>query len=280
MYYIPYIYTYIRIYSYVLIKLSTLIKLVPWWTSIHLKYTYIHTYIQTNILYTYYGSSAAESNNDWCQTFDFLLGLVNFDRAFVMNSSSYVSTHKYIRNQYHSSYSAFNADWAQVVRTLIADPTMGVQEIQRKNVTASIISMRSLNFDSSIISDYAYALKEGFCSGTLDATLHNWYVLYVCVVHVQVGSTFIYICIFATTVVIRDKLAATPPATLVEPYLKCYRSKWFSFLDAAGVSMADCDLLMRSAAYTLLPLIYLLLKVSLATIYSTFTKKPCMYVCV
>lgn len=59
----------------------------------------------------------------------------------------------------------------------------------------------------------------------------------------------------------RENLAVNPPLSLVEPYVKCYRAMYFSFLDAVGVSMADCDLLMRITAFILLPIILFFVKV-------------------
>ena len=53
---------------------------------------------------------------------------------------------------------------------------------------------------------------------------------------------------------------------LVEPYLKCYRNKEFSMLDALGVGMADSDLFMRLTAYLILPVLLLFIKVHIVNL--------------
>ena len=63
--------------------------------------------------------------------------------------------------------------------------------------------------------------------------------------------------------VCRDNLSANPPKPLLEPYIKCYRNIVFSTVDALGLGMADCDLLMRFIAYLALPIILLFIRVGL-----------------
>ena len=47
----------------------------------------------------------------------------------------------------------------------------------------------------------------------------------------------------------------------MEPYLKCNKDILFSTVDAVGVGMSDCDLVMRVIAYLLLPLILIFVRV-------------------
>ena len=97
-----------------------------------------------------------------------------------------------------------------------------------------IIAFRSINQFETIISNYGYELKNGSCNAALTDALSKW-----------------------------SRLAEVPPESLVERYITCIRSQWFSFLYAFGLGMANTDLCLRIFAYALLPFLLWFSKVYL-----------------
>ena len=131
-------------------------------------------------------SAAGNGNNDWCNTFDFILGLLVIgtlpDKLANTSASSPLATIETglsILSTYNYSYAAFNADWAPVVRAQLSrnrDTQFLRDAFVHKN--RSLISIRSISSNLRIISEHAYELSNGSCNGALTDILSNWFAIH------------------------------------------------------------------------------------------------------
>jgi len=96
------------------------------------------------------------------------------------DSGAWITRLQSIHKRYNGSYDDFNADWASVVRSIMktgSTPQSIVATIRKKDKSARLIALRSINVKSKAISRNGYELKNGSCNALIDTA--KWYVVFV-----------------------------------------------------------------------------------------------------
>ena len=108
------------------------------------------------------------------------------------DSGAWITRLQSIHKRYNGSYDDFNTDWASVVRGIMttgSTPQSVVDTIRKKDKSARLIALRSINVKSKVISRNGYTLQNGSCHASID--LSKWYA-YFMHVHSSHLVKFIY----------------------------------------------------------------------------------------
>jgi len=118
-------------------------------------------------------STAGNGQSIWCNTFDFVLGLVPIGDS--LNSSAWVTVLHSIQTQFEL-YETFNDMLVPAVRAQVTPGKTPSEKISAISQLGHfiIIAIRSVNLQNTVVSKYAYELKNGSCNAVLDSALLYW----------------------------------------------------------------------------------------------------------